>query len=512
MSTLSELAHAHTSLGQPEVAHLQRLVAAWNLVADLCFADLLLYAPRRPELDAEAEQGAPRGRYVVLGQVRPSTSQTLYPGDLLGLHVDEAERSVCHRAFRSGEVVEGASPRDDVAEPVRMLAIPVRSSGRVVAVVSREWAPSTARHHGELENAYLSVFDRFARMISLGEFPFPEADGVHEDRPRVGDGALLLDGEERVRYCSPNASSALHRLGVLADVTGRTLGELGLDEAVVRQARSGRVPVMVELSDRGGASVQAYCVPLLERREVVGGLVLLRDVSALRRLDRLLVTKDTHIREIHHRVKNNLQTISSLLRIQARRVGSPEARQAIEESVRRIGSIAVVHETLSREANDDLPFADVARPLVRMVEETLLSPDRPIYFRLSGDAITLPAAVATPLALVLTELLQNAVDHAFADRVGAFADRVGAVPDGVERDIGHVDIELRDVPGGLLLSISDDGTGLPLGFDLESNQGLGMSIVRALVQSELGGSLSMRNRPDGAGAVIELFVPVLSAD
>jgi two-component sensor histidine kinase len=385
-----------------------------------------------------------------------------------------------------------------VVDHVRVLAIPVRCAGRVIGVVAREWAPSVARHHGELENAYLTAFDRFARMISLGEFPFPEVPGAHEDRPRVGDGVLLLDAEDRVRYCSPNASSALHRLGALADVTGRTLGELGLDEAVVRQARSTRAPAMVELDGGGSTSVQAYCVPLLERREVVGGLVILRDVSALRRLDRLLVTKDTHIREIHHRVKNNLQTISSLLRIQARRLASPEAREAIEESVRRIASIAVVHETLSREASDDLPFAEVARPLVRMVEETLVSPDRPIWFRLSGDTITLPAAVATPLALVLTELLQNAVDHGF--------------PDGVDEGGGHVDIDLRDGPGCLVLHIADDGAGLPPGFDLESNEGLGLSIVRALVQSELGGSLSMGNRPGGRGALIELTVPVAPLD
>ncbi len=504
MSTLAELARARTGLSQAEVTHLQRLVASWNLVADLCFADLLLYVPEslvhvaaggtRGAGGAVAAEAADR-RYVVVGQVRPSTSQTLYPTDLLGGDVAASERPVTHRAYRSGEIVAGDSHRPGLAEAVLVLAIPVRFGGRVVAVVSREWAPSVGRHHGELENAYLSVFDRFARMITLGEFPFPETASVHEDRPRVGDGALLFDEAGRVRYCSPNASSALHRLGVVADVNGRTLTELGLDDGALREANQIRSPAMVELADpTSAAAVQAYCVPLLERRRVVGDLVLLRDVSALRRLDRLLVTKDAHIREIHHRVKNNLQTISSLLRIQARRVTSPEAREAIDESVRRIGSIAVVHETLSREASDDLPFAEVARPLVRMVEESLVSPDRPIYFRISGDALTLPAAVATPLALVLTELLQNAVDHAF--------------PEGLDQARGTVEIELASMDdGGLRLVITDDGVGLPPDFALERSRGLGLSIVRTLVQSELGGNMSMRNREDGPGTVAELTVP-----
>ena len=146
--------------------------------------------------------------------------------------------------------------------------------------------------------------------------------------------------------------------------------------------------------------------------------MLLRDISELRRRDRLLLSKDATIREIHHRVKNNLQTISSLLRLQGRRLSSPEAKAAIEESVRRIRSIALVHETLSHDAGDDVPFLEIVRPLVRMVEEGLISPDRPIRFKVVGDAGILPAAVATPLAVVLTELLQNVVDHAYPDGPG----------------------------------------------------------------------------------------------
>ena len=151
---------------------------------------------------------------------------------------------------------------------------------------------------------------------------------------------------------------------------------------------------------------------------MTGGVLLVRDISELRRRDRLLLSKDATIREIHHRVKNNLQTISSLLRLQGRRLSSPEAKAAIDESVRRIRTIALVHETLSREAGDDVPFVEILRPLARMVEESLQSPDRPVRFRVQGDGGKLPAPMATPLAVVLTELLQNAVDHAFRGQAG----------------------------------------------------------------------------------------------
>ena len=128
------------------------------------------------------------------------------------------------------------------------------------------------------------------------------------------------------------------------------------------------------------------CIPLLEDHKVSGGVVLVRDISELRRRDRLLLSKDATIREIHHRVKNNLQTISSLLRLQGRRLESAEAKAAVEESVRRIRSIALVHETLSREAGDDVDFNEIVRPLAAMVEEGLQSPDRPVRLTIEGDA------------------------------------------------------------------------------------------------------------------------------
>ena len=87
------------------------------------------------------------------------------------------------------------------------------------------------------------------------------------------------------------------------------------------------------------------CIPLVEGGSVVGGVLLVRDVSELRVRDRLLLSKDATIREIHHRVKNNLQTISSLLRLQSRRLTNEEAKAAVNESVRRIRTIALVHET-----------------------------------------------------------------------------------------------------------------------------------------------------------------------
>ena len=491
MASLAELARQHTDLEAPQVAHLQRLVATWGLLADFCFADLLLFAP---------VTGRRGNAFAVLGQIRPTTSQTVYRRDWVGEVVDETERQLVARTYRLGEIGEGELHIPPVKERVRVVSIPVRFAGEVIAVMTRESTPSFGRQSGELERIYVEIFNRFARMISAGEFPFQALDTESDAAPRVGDGVILVDGQGRVEYTSPNGVSALHRVGVDGNVEGMRFGEVGLDESAMRTAFAIPAPVTQEVEHGPEVTVMFRFIPLLDRGTATGAVVLLRDISELRRRDRLLLSKDATIREIHHRVKNNLQTISSLLRLQGRRLASPEAKEAIEESVRRVRSIALVHETLSREAGDDVPYIDIVRPLVRMVEEGFYSAERPVRFHVEGDAGTLAPTVATPLSLVLTELLQNAVDHAYPDSSG-----LGG---------GRVRVELDNDGNELRVAVVDDGIGPPEGFSLERTRGLGLTIVRTLVTSELAGTITMvgndgeHGRP---GTRVELRVPLTSA-
>jgi two-component sensor histidine kinase len=338
----------------------------------------------------------------------------------------------------------------------------------------------------------VAVFNRFARMIAAGEFPYADEDAETDALPRVGDGVILLDAQMRIEYTSPNSVSALHRIGVHANAEGMRLAELGLDETAIRLAYSTPIPVTRELEGSAEVTVVLRCIPLTADGEVTGAVVLLRDISELRRRDRLLLSKDATIREIHHRVKNNLQTISSLLRLQGRRLASPEAKAAIGESVRRVRSIALVHEILSREAGEDVPFLEIVHDLTRMAEEAFAVPERPIRCRVEGNPGPVPATVATPLAVVLNELLQNAADHAFPDGGGG----------------GEVVLDLRREGPDLVIEVIDDGAGVPEGFDLDTAGGLGLSIVRTLVTSELAGTITLEPASTGQGTCVRIRVPI----
>ena len=183
--------------------------------------------------------------------------------------------------------------------------------------------------------------------------------------------------------------------------------------------------------------------------------MLVRDVTDVRSRDRALLTKDATIREIHHRVKNNLQTVAALLRLQARRMSEPAARAALEESVRRVASIAVVHETLAGSREDVVDVDDVLDQVLPMLGD-LTSVGPAARTRRSGSFGELPAAAATPLVLAVTELLHNAAEHAFA-----------------EGEPGSIELVAERDGDDLVVRVRDNGKGLPDGFDPVTSDGPG---------------------------------------
>ena len=409
MATPAELAFERTDLDEAQLGHLQRLLGTWGILADLSFSDLVLMAPMAP---LPGDPHADGQMLVVLGQMRPSNSATVVQHDLVGQTAEPADWPEVVQAFQSGEATRGEQLLEAGEEPVRLHSIPVRCEGTTVAVLVRLSA-GAGRRPGHLERTYRDVFERFAVMVSESTFPFPSEEVATEEAPRVGDGVVLVDEEGRVRFASPNATNALHRMGMYSQIEGRRLTDLGIEESAIEWALASALPVVEEVERRPDVTVLLHCIPLIAHEEVTGCLVLMRDVTDVRRLDRLLLSKDAAIREVHHRVKNNLQTISALLRLQARRLPPGEGRVALFEAERRVRSIAIVHEILSREPSDQVPFDEIVTALIRMAKDSVVS--RHLAFEVNGGLGEVPADVATPLAVVLAELVQNAIEHAFLD-------------------------------------------------------------------------------------------------
>jgi two-component sensor histidine kinase len=489
MATPAELAAEYTDLEPAELDHLLRLLGSWSVLADLSFSDLVLLVPvtRGPEADG--------AHLVVLGQMRPNNRPTLVEQDLVGQIYDQEQWALPVACLREGRTIGEQVHHPVLGEPVPLECVPVRYGTTVVGVLLRVSLGPLRGPTSLYEKTYLDLFDRLSAMVAESAFPFPDEDVGTEEAPRVGDGVVVVDAEGRVEFASPNALNAFHRMGVYTPPEGRRFTDLGVEETAVEWALATGRPVVEEVERRPDVSVLVHCVPLLSHQVVTGAMILLRDVTDVRRLDRLLLSKDAAIREVHHRVKNNLQTISSLLSLQARRVDQAEARVALREAERRVRSIALVHEILSREPGDQVPFADIVRSLVQMAEDSVVTA-RPIDISVTGDLGEVSAEIATPLAVILAEVLQNAVEHAFEHE-----------PDGEAP--GHVRVAMAADGIDLEVRVRDDGQGLPPGFAIEDTRSLGLSIVRDLVVSQLGGTIAMDSLPEaeGGGTLVVVRTP-----
>jgi two-component sensor histidine kinase len=367
----------------------------------------------------------------------------------------------------------------------------------------------TMRTPSKLELNYREMANQIHRMISQGTFPIIGDLHLTESAPRVGDGMIRLDPNGSITYASPNAASAFNRLGWQSELLHLNLGET--IDALNRSARieaseegwpvtlSGRHLRRREFENHD-AIVDFLAIPLLEGRDRIGALILVRDVTELRRKERALLTKDATIREIHHRVKNNLQTVSALLRLQARRIDDPRAAEALEEAVRRVASIAIVHETLASNTAERVDFDGVVdRILHSEVDLSLRSVGLPaIHYRREGTFGELPAEIATPLALILTELIHNAIEHGLRDSGSTLT--ISAA----------TNASLADQRGGngeLIVVVADDGSGVDDPASISESGNLGLQIVRTLTQNELQGVLEFKDNEPGMRVEIRLPFP-----
>lgn len=477
VSTLSELAQRHAHLDAADLEWLHLLVGDWQVISDLAFADLVLWLPTDD------------GDFVAIAQCRPSTGATVHYDDVVGSRAPDGQRPQLERSLTEVRAQRSREPRWFGSYAVREEAVPVVREGRAVAVIARQTNLGGARTPSRLELNYVEAADDMMGMIARGEFPLPNAaTGPRRGAPRVGDGLVRLNSEGEVLYASPNALSCFHRLGAMDDLVGRSLVEVVADLIEQKSAVDesmplvlmGRAPWRTDI-EAHGVALSLRAVPLTEEGERIGAVLLCRDVSELRRRERELITKDATIREIHHRVKNNLQTVAALLRLQARRMNVPEARAALEEAMRRVATIALVHETLSQTLDETVQFDELVGRSLRLAAD-VASAGASVRTVVRGTFGPVSAEDATALALVLTELVTNAVEHGLAGR-----------------ESGSVEVTAERLEDDLTVTVADDGAGIPA--DAGAGTGLGTQIVSTLVTNELRGSIAWSPRAGGGTEV-----------
>ena len=492
MSTLSDLVQAQGRSSDADIEWLHLLVGDWQLLADLAFADIVLWVP------------SSEGSFVAVSHARPSSSATLFYRDFVGQAIKPEWKAQVTEAFETSRIVDTSAPDWYEETPTRVRAVPVlrrlSPSGSAttptpIAVITRHTNLSEARTPSRQELTFNECANDLFAMIASGDFPDLGApSGPRRGAPRASDGLIRLDVDGLVTFASPNALSAFNRMGFAGELEGESLaevttellhGRLTVDESLPLVV-TGRAPWRTDIEARG-VTVSLRTIPIRNRGERVGAIVLCRDVTEVRHQERELLTKDATIREIHHRVKNNLQTVASLLRIQARRTHSDVARDALGQAMRRVAAIAVVHDTLSEGLNQNVDFDVVFDRVLKLIAEVASSHNTTVHPTSTGSFGTLPSEYATPLALALTELVTNAVEHGLAGRAD-----------------GQVEIVAKRTNDLLSVKVRDNGVGLGEG---KVGSGLGTQIVRTLIQGELGGTIDWHTLV-GSGTEVTIDIPL----
>ena len=477
MATFSELISSNSILSDQEAEHLAALVAEWRLLADLSFADLVLWLPIRKD-----EKSWPQG-FIAIAQIRPTTAATVFSDDLIGIKISWGQRPLIDQALSDNQVIKDSKPVRVGEIMIKEETIPVIYENKTLAIVARHRNADLMRMPSKLELNYREIAHIIFQMVSEGNFPIRNSIYSSESAPRVGDGLIRLDVNGTVFFASPNARSALSRVGYQGELEQKNLGEvfssLGHGESqpideTWKSLLSGKSLKRAEYESNNGV-IDLLVIPLTQGKDRIGAIVLIHNITELRNRDKALITKDATIKEIHHRVKNNLQTVSALLRLQSRRVEDPVASAALAEAVRRVASIALVHETLSNQSAETVEFDQVFDQIIKNAVE--LNP-RSIEFKKLGNFGSFDSKIATALSLVITELIHNALEH------------------GLSETGNLLQVEVKIEGNQYSVTVSDNGSGLPDNFDIEKSSNLGLQIANTLTKNELNGNIKLFRKDD----------------
>ncbi|WP_296828006.1 histidine kinase N-terminal domain-containing protein [uncultured Megasphaera sp.] len=448
MAALAPICRTASTLSPVQIHILQNSEELLQFASDLSHRELFVYVPGRREgtlvLAAHRTPLLQKGRQSELSD----------PGTIFSHY----EEPLNYQVFQDGRAMHGEK-EIEYGRTAPIMAYPfVDNGGRTIAVIAFVGVVEESR---ELltETAFLSLqvpmdFHSMYRPLS------------------IQDGVVLVNCNGIVIYADDMADSILHMCGQHGLITGTNIYNTRLDVTGGKQVLAEANGLADDITV-GDAVVSRRVIPILQRGKVRRVISILTERTELHRKEAELMVKTSVIKEIHHRVKNNLQTIASLLRMQMRRTTSEEAQDVLKESLNRILSIALVHETLSYDDDENINLSDVAQKLLGLLAHSLVSKECRVETKFSGDKLLLPSDVVTSLALILNELITNAIIHGFEGRAE-----------------GRIFIDIRREDTVCVITVCDDGIGMSQVPKDADRKRLGMAIVRTLIEKDLHGTIA----------------------
>ena len=482
------------NLTDRDIDLLYQIDASLPITADVSRADLLLCC-----LLSE-------NRALVVQHTQPDSISSIYRQNATGRTLTIDEQPLLFRTLRSGTRGHRQRPVVESGAPALQDILPVfNSGGTLIAALLIETNMLEHERHRRRNRSFRRAVRWLQEMCVRGDIE--NADALMRFGPY--DGIYLVSDDRHIAYMNGVATNLFRSVGRMTDMRGQHVSMLEAEDAdLVERAIVAHRCVDLRHEGEDGRIWERQAIPLrmppapwfvspvaLRRRwsnfpwqgvngsgslskfgnrEIDAALVMVHNATEQVERERELNVKSAIIQEVHHRVKNNLQTIAAMLRIQARRCETDEAKQNLSDAVNRILSMSVIHEFLSQDEHRPINIREVCQRVTTQVAQVVTRPGQHVDIRVTGPNIRLPAGQATPMAMVINELLLNAMEHGLRDR-----------------DRGNIEVQLNDLGNTVEISVLNDGHGLPEGFEPNQDGSLGLQIVHTLVTDDLKGQLRM---------------------
>lgn len=394
----------------------------------------------------------------------------LYGRDIVGDLEERYDEPAVYRTLELGLSCRGLVGSIDQGRVlVRHTVTPIyNEAGQVIASLTYE---HPSGYEQDTEPMKIKDFKDGATVFQYGQI-----GGVVTEY--INDGILIFDLYGVCIFANSRADELLKKTGYLNEnILGQSYMNLNLSGTPLREIMdaSGKKYGKIESED---IVLLETISPLIENNKCTGTLVLLNDITELHDVESKLSYTTACIREIHHRTKNDLQTVISLLGLEALRVDNQAAKAILKMSISRIRSIGIIHELSCYNGVEDISVKELMAKLLDKVSDDMSALEKTVYVEIIGDEVTVPATLGATIALVVNELVQNSLKHAFEDR-----------------SKGRLKISIEKADRYSWITVTDDGSG----FQEEEHhtKGLGLKLVKGLVKENLKGEYCIESNNSG---------------
>ncbi|MDU2570454.1 MAG: sensor histidine kinase, partial [Veillonella sp.] len=352
------------------------------------------------------------------------------------------------------------------------------NGGRIIGGIAFTVSPSIKKNQYEQEYILSDTMQRL--MLTATDEQIQSYEPIS-----YFDGLIIFDDSHRILYGNESAIQLVDLLGFDRRLVGSSIYSSTLKISAIQQVLEDRT-IYTSEEIYQDMVIRQHMIPIAMGRNETRCFLVLHDCTRESKQQQELLVKNSIIKEVHHRVKNNLQTVAGLLRMEARRSSLPEVKQALQEGINRIESMALVHDIVSHYDEDYIGIRSIYDELCRLLRMSMIRQDQEVTFTYSGEDILISSHMASYVSLITNELITNSLEH------------------GLDGKAGEIRLAVSELEEYIVLDFSDTGKGLPQDFSINSNKRLGLTIINNLVTHELKGDLSVKNTDAGVLVTIHM--------